>query len=116
MPQGLGVDGRRAVRQQPPAGKIEVRHTAEGLVLLLSGDVDAPVVNDLGTGHPLDLSHVVAVDVGEMTYIDSTGLSFLARWAQEAARAGRPAEIRRRTPRFDRVLEVAGLAPMFVPR
>jgi hypothetical protein len=55
----------------------------------------------------------VAVDVSEMTYMNSTGLTLLVRWAQEAARASWPAEIRRGTPRFDWVLEVAGLITLF---
>ena len=91
-----------------------MRHTGDGHVLHLSGDVDDVVVREARAERPLDLSRIVAVDVGEMTYIDSTGLTLLVHWAQAAAAAGRPAEIRRRTPRFDRVLEVAGVASMFV--
>ena len=56
----------------------------------------------------------MAVHVGELTDIDSTGLTSLVHCAQATAAAGRPAEFRRRTPRFDRVLEVAGVAGMFV--
>ena len=91
-----------------------MQHTVDGHVLHFSGDVDDLAVGELRATHPLDLSRIVAVDVGELTYIDSTGLTLLVHWAQEAAAAGRPAEIRRRTPRFDRVLEVAGVAGMFV--
>jgi anti-anti-sigma factor len=103
-------------RPDAPGGQIMVQHTALGDVLQLSGDVDALVVKELETIHPPDLSRIVAVDVGELRYIDSTGLTMLVRWAQEAARAGRPAEIRSPSPRFDRVLEVAGIASLFTCR
>ena len=90
-----------------------MQDTADGQMLQLSGDVDAMVVEEAEAVRPLDLSRVVAVDVGDLVYIDSTGLSLLLRWAQEAAAVGRSVEIRRRTPRFDRVLEVSGLKPLF---
>ena len=113
MPHCVAVDGRTGPWRDPPGGQITVQHTALGDVLQLSGDVDALVVKELWATQPLDLSRVVAVDVGELTYIDSSGLTLLVRWAQEAARARRAAEIRRPTARFDRVLEVAGIASLF---
>ncbi|MBJ7453709.1 MAG: STAS domain-containing protein [Blastococcus sp.] len=108
------MDGDQTPWQIDRTGEITVQDTDDGLVLHLSGDVEDVVVKQLMATSPVDLSRVVAVDVGDVTYIDSTGLSLLARWAQEAAAAGRPAEIRRRTPRFGRVLEVAGLTTLFV--
>lgn len=86
---------------------------AGGHVLHLSGDIDAPVVEKLSTDHSLDGLRIIAVDVGELDYIDSTGLTFLVRWAKAAQKDGRPAEIRRTTHRFDRVLEVTGLTSLF---
>ena len=65
--------------------------------------------------HPVDRLRILAVDVGELGCIDSTGVSFLAWWAQAARTDGRPAPIRRATPRFGRVLELSGLAPLFEP-
>ena len=32
----------------------------------------------------------VAVDVTDLTYVDAAGMHALARWAQDATRAGRP--------------------------
>jgi anti-sigma B factor antagonist len=97
----------------PPGGRIVVQHTGAGDLLALCGDVDAVVVQELqATGTP-DLSQIVAVDVGELTYIDSSGLTLLVRWARQATRAGRPAEIRRAGPRFHRVVQVAGIAALF---
>jgi anti-anti-sigma factor len=108
------VNGDQKAGQIDRTGVITVQDTEDGLVLHLSGDVEDVVVEQLMDTRPVDLSRIVAVDVGEVTYIDSTALTLLVRWAQAAAAAGRPAEIRRRTPRFGRVLEVAGLTTLFV--
>jgi anti-anti-sigma factor len=96
------------------AGRIAVKREADGHVLYLTGDVDAPVVKQAESEHVVDGLRIVAVDVRALRYIDSTGLTFLVRWAQEAARDGRPAEIRHTTRHFDRVLDLAGLTSMFV--
>lgn len=103
----------RAAGVEEPTGSITAEAVADGHVLYLSGDVDAFVVNQLNGEHSLDGLRIVAVDVGALRYIDSTGLTFLVRWAQEARRDGRRAEIRHSTHRFDRVLDVAGLTALF---
>ena len=96
------------------SGLIAVKGEADGHVMYLTGDVDAPVVKQMESDHVLDGLRVVAVDVGDLRYIDSTGLTFLVLWAQEAARDGRPAVVRHTTRHFRRVLELAGLTAMFV--
>ncbi|RBY77312.1 hypothetical protein DQ239_10415 [Blastococcus sp. TF02-09] len=108
------MDGDQLPWQINRPGAITVQDADDGHVLHMSGDVVDVVVEHLMATRPVDLSRVVAVDVGDVTYIDSTGLSLLARWAQAAAAGGRPAEIRRHTTRFGRVLEVAGLTTLFV--
>jgi anti-anti-sigma factor len=95
------------------AGLIVVKAEADGPVLHLSGDVDAAVVQRWERDHDLTTSRIVAVDVGQLRYIDSTGLAMLVTWAQSARREGHPARIRCVTTRFLRVLEVCGLEPMF---
>jgi anti-anti-sigma factor len=90
-----------------------VQEEAGGHVLHLAGDVDALVLQQFTRERPLDQLRILAVDVGALRYIDSAGLSFLARWAQSARADGRPAEMRHMTPRFARVLEVSGLTPLF---
>ena len=107
------MSGETGLQADAPGGQIEVRQTGEGAVLHLSGDVDAIVVKELEATSAPDLSRIVAVDVGELTYIDSSGLTLLVRWAQHAARAGRPAVVFRPTPNFDRVLQVAGIDSLF---
>jgi anti-anti-sigma factor len=94
-------------------GGITVREEADGHVLHLVGDVDVLVLQQFTRVRPSDQLRILAVDVGALRYIDSAGLSFLARWAQTARAEGRPAEMRRMTPRFARVLEVSGLTPLF---
>jgi anti-anti-sigma factor len=111
-PGGARVD-RGWGRPDEPTGRITVVEEAGGQVLHLSGDVDAPVLQQLAREHAVDRLRILAVDVGELAYIDSAGLSFLARWAQAARADGRPAEIRRATSRFERVLELSGLTPLF---
>jgi anti-anti-sigma factor len=94
-------------------GLVVVQQEAGGHVLHLTGDVDAPVLSQLAGEYAVDDLHIHAVDVGALGFIDSTALAFLVRWAHTARGDGRPAEIRGGTPRFERVLEVCGLAPLF---
>jgi anti-anti-sigma factor len=96
-----------------PDGSIEVEPDPAGAVMHLRGDVDAPVIEAFETGGGRGPAPIVAVDVGELTYIDSSGLSFLARWAQTARHEGRPALLRRASARFDQMLELTGLTPLF---
>jgi anti-anti-sigma factor len=61
----------------------------------------------------LDERNLAAVQVAAVGYIDSGGLSLLVRWAQSAARAGRPAVLRSASPRFRRMLDLAGISVLF---
>ena len=56
----------------------------------------------------MDERELVAVHVASVGHVDSAGLSLLVRWAQSAARDGRPAVLRRASPRFREVLDLAG--------
>jgi anti-anti-sigma factor len=96
-----------------PDGSIEIEQTHDGAVMRLCGDVDAPVIDAFEAAGGTGQAEVVAVDVGELTYIDSSGLSFLARWAQACARQGRKAVLRHATARFDQMLDLTGLTPLF---
>ena len=96
-----------------PSGRIAVESETDGHVLRLIGDVDAAVASTLASEHSLDDLKIVAVDVRELAYIDSTGLPVLVRWAQAAHQEGRPAVIRHASQRFERVLEMAGLTSLF---
>jgi anti-anti-sigma factor len=107
------VDVWASGRLVEPSGFITVESEADGHVLRLIGDVDATVVNALNSQHTLEDLRVVAVDVRELAYIDSTGLTLLVRWAQDAHREGRPATVRHAGPRFERVVDMAGLTGLF---
>ena len=108
------VDIRPPDAQYPPTGTIGVEHGADGPVLHMCGDVDAPVVQRFEAEEAVDRRSVVAVEFSEMAYIDSIGLSFLVRWAQERSSAGHPAVIRNAGERIERVLYIAGIESMFV--
>ncbi len=109
-----GVERWRWDPQEPLTGSISLEHEPDGAVLHMRGDVDAPVVERWEAERPSDVSPIVAVDVSKMAYLDSTGLSFLVRWAKGRSAAGRPAVIRNAGPRFEQVLYVAGISSLFV--
>jgi anti-anti-sigma factor len=114
-PGTLGaVDNRPWEFQAQPTGTIAVEHEAGGTVLYLRGDVDAPVVQQWESEHSIDRKQIAAIDVSEMAYIDSIGLSFLVRWSQERSSAGQPAVIRRPRARFEQVMYIAGIGSLFV--
>ncbi|TFV54776.1 anti-sigma factor antagonist [Geodermatophilus sp. DF01-2] len=98
---------------EPPTGSFRVVHEDGGPVLHLHGDVDEPLVRRMRAAG-LPEGELVAVQVAAVGYIDSTGLSLLVRWAQQAARDGRPAVLRAASPRFCKVLDLAGISVLFV--
>lgn len=97
---------------EPPSGSFRVEQEDAGPVLHLVGDVDQPLVQQMRAAG-LDERGLAAVQVGSVGYIDSTGLSMLVRWAQAAAREGRPAVLRAASPRFRKVLDLAGISLLF---
>jgi anti-anti-sigma factor len=110
----FAVDTRSSDAQYPPTGTIDVENGADGPVLHMCGDVDAPVVQRFEAEQAVDRRAVVAVELSEMAYIDSIGLSFLVRWAQDRSSAGQTAVIRNAGERVERVLYIAGIESMFV--
>lgn len=94
-------------------GSISAEQEEHGWVLHLRGHVDTSAVNRLQLRRRLQEPTVVAIDVRELTYLDSTALPFLLRWARHSAEAGRPAVIRGVNPAFDEMLRVMGLASTF---
>ena len=94
-------------------GSISEEQEEDGWVLHLRGHVDSPAVNRLELRRRLEELSVVAIDVRELTYLDSTALPFLLRWARRSSQAGRRAVIRGVNPAFDEMLGVMGLASTF---
>ena len=103
---------RLSAGSEPPSGSFRVVQEDAGPVLRLSGDVDEPLVQRMRAAG-LAERDLAAVHVAAVGYIDSAGLSLLVRWAQCAARAGRPAVLRGASPRFRRVLDLAGISVLF---
>ncbi|WP_336031963.1 hypothetical protein [Geodermatophilus sp. FMUSA9-8] len=70
-------------------GSISVEQEGDGWVLHLLGHVDSSAVNRLELRRRLEELAVVAIDVRELTYLDSTALPFLLRWARRSAHGHR---------------------------
>jgi anti-anti-sigma factor len=103
----LGAD------DQEPSGSIVVVTEGGRPVAHLSGDVDAALIGAAGGTDLLIGQDVAAVDVSDLGYIDSTGLTLLVRWAQGRVRNGGRPLIQGMTPRFAKVLAVSGLTSTF---
>jgi anti-sigma B factor antagonist len=99
--------------EQPPGGSIVVVTEMDRQVAHLIGDVDADLIASAGGPQLFDRLAIAAVDVGELAYIDSSGLSLLVRWARSRGQLGERAPIRGMTPRFAKVLMVSGLTEVF---
>jgi anti-anti-sigma factor len=110
----FAVEIRPSDAQYQPTGTIDVENGADGPVLHMRGDVDAPVVQRFEAEQAVDRRSIVAVEFSEMAYIDSIGLSLLVRWAQDRTSAGQAAVIRNANERVERVLYIAGIESMFV--
>lgn len=93
---------------------IVIEREGNGWVLHLRGEVDAPAVRRLELERRLEGVTVVAVDVTRLTYLDSSALLPLRRWARAASRAGRPALVRGVNQEFDRMMGVMGMTSVFL--
>ncbi|MGY1772504.1 STAS domain-containing protein [Blastococcus sp. SYSU D00813] len=98
---------------EEPIGSITVVAENGRCVAHLIGDVDAALIAACGGPSVLDEQDVAAVDVSQLGYIDSTGLTLLVRWAQSRTRRGERPVIEGMTPRFAKVLSVSGLTSTF---
>ena len=95
-------------------GSSSVEQEQDGWVIHLRGEVDAPAVKRLELQRRLEELAVLAIDVRELTYIDSTAFPPLQRWAKRSSRAGDCAVIRGDNHYFDEMLAVMGLTSMFL--
>lgn len=89
--------------------------------VVLEGDIDLAVRGDLQARLEAAVAQAVAagadvrVDMGAVTFIDSTGLSCLAVAATTLATHDRALQLCNVPPTPRRLLELAGLDPMVVP-
>ncbi|MCW2784397.1 MAG: anti-sigma-factor antagonist [Marmoricola sp.] len=87
--------------------------------LALSGEVDIASVDELLTAAHACLDtdvRVLEIDLGEVTFIDSSGLGALVRIRNEAAALGKDLVLVRVTPAAERILAVTGLSDLFGTR
>lgn len=94
-------------------GSISVQTEPGGPVLCLAGEVDGTVVAAFQRDFEAPIS-VTAIDAGAVTFIGSSGVALLLRFAQAAAAAdGEPLLLRRSARCLDRVLTMMGLDGQF---
>jgi anti-anti-sigma factor len=92
---------------------VEVREEEEATVIALSGELDLASSPELeerleqvfGSG-----AQVVILDLRELDFMDSTGLSVLVKAHQTAEAAGRQLCLVKGTPQVQRLLSLTGVA------
>lgn len=83
-------------------------------VLAVRGEVDLASAHDLVlAATSADADGPLALDLSEVTFIDSTGVSALLAIWREAARVGRSVELIAISGPVARVLELAGVGDLF---
>jgi len=92
--------------------RIEINGDADRAVIHVTGEVDLNTRDLLGAAakQSFDVAKTVVVDLAQVTFMDSAGLSTLIRARNEAERLGRELQIRSATGSVARVLEVTGLS------
>lgn len=90
--------------------------TTEPEVLGVSGDVDVAVVDDLLTRARDLLSRTtgdLVLDLGEVTFIDSSGLGALVRIRKSAAEKGVSLRLVNVPASVSRIFDLTGLSDLF---
>jgi anti-anti-sigma factor len=110
----------RGSKTPEPATDCQWSRQGGQYVVEVRGELDMAAVQDHGlttalnayrSGEPLD----VVLDLGEVTFIDSAGLSWLMSVRSTATLADRRLRVRRSSPAVHKVLEMAGLLKYFAP-
>jgi anti-anti-sigma factor len=94
-------------------GAVTLQREPDGLVLRLTGEVDATVVDKFTADPDRQPVPVAAIDAGAVTFISSAGVALMLRCAQAASTDGRPVLLRRSARCVDRVLQQMGLDAEF---
>lgn len=97
----------------PAPFSCEVDPDHERVVVRPCGELDLSTVDDVdGTLRDLRAAGFdrLVVDLAGLTFVDSSGLSLLLRWARFAAQDGVTLELRPGSPEVMRVFEIAGTA------
>jgi anti-anti-sigma factor len=85
---------------------------ADALVLSVSGELDIATARllDIRLRELLEKHRKIVLDLGELSFIDSTGLAVLVTAAQDAQNDGGGFAVRSVSPSAQRVLELSGVA------
>jgi anti-anti-sigma regulatory factor len=94
-------------------GAVTLQREPGGLVLRLTGEVDAAVVARFTADPDHQPVPVAAIDAGAVTFISSAGVALMLLWAQAPSTGGRPVLLRRSARCVDRVLQQMGLDAQF---
>ena len=98
-------------------GSITVESEGDRRILHLRGDIDSAVVAHFAKQQGRELPPIDAIDAGAVTFLSSTGVAVLVRFAEEAVAAGRnPPALRSASRVTTRVLDLAGLDVGLLPR
>jgi len=101
------------------AGTITLEPERAGWVARLTGEIDAAVVRSFSDDGPAQHSSehavVTAVDAAQVTFLDSSGLALLLRWATRAREAGRITELRAPSVVVQDLVRISGTSSLFSP-
>lgn len=86
-------------------------------VLRVGGEIDLAVTEEFVTVAQscLEESSGIGLDLGDVTFIDSSGLGVLVRLRKEAEAQSKPLSLVNTSPSVQRLLEVTGLGDIFSP-
>ena len=83
-------------------------------VLSVGGEIDLAVARSSSVWPAcLEQSNGIGLDLGEVTFIDSSGLGVLVRLRKEADAQSKPFSLVNTSPSVQRLLEVTGLGDIF---
>lgn len=113
----LPSDGTRRPRDRPGSrpSPVDVSYGGGIASVRLRGEVDASSTDDL-TGAATEVLAAavpVVVDLADVTFLDSVGVSFLVRLATEASEQGRTVTLRAAPPAVREVLALVGATDIF---
>jgi anti-anti-sigma factor len=90
--------------------KLVVKAEARGTVITVSGELDVASSHELERELArLSAEQVVVVELGQLTFIDSTGLGVLVRAHQRALEAGHRLALVRGSGQVNRLISLTGL-------
>jgi anti-sigma B factor antagonist len=82
----------------------------DAIVLAVTGEIDMATGQAFrdALDHAVERSHDVLVDLGGVSFMDSTGLNALIRGAQQAQRSAGTVRVRSPRPEVRRLLDITG--------